>query len=108
VNVKPESQGGCRLAGPQANHRSLPEWLATETAVSFGPSTWHEANNAGAAPGEPGCDEVHRLVVGNMQAASGTLWVHQTYTQTEQANTATVQVTNSGMGEHGGGGLSPM
>ena len=85
---------------------SLPKWLSSETQVTFGPSSWHEANNLKAASQLVSEAVATYLgqVAANMTAAAGTLTsVHDTYTGTEQANTDTVQHTNANLGDDGGG-----
>jgi hypothetical protein len=96
----------------QANStQSLPQWLSSSTAVSFGPSTWIEANNLKAASelvSQAVTDYVGKTVINMNQAAATLHAVHATYTGTETANTQTVQATNAALQDQSGPGLHPI
>jgi hypothetical protein len=81
--------------------RNLPQWLAQQTSVSFGPGSWHEANNlknASQAVAQAVSDFITQ-VVQNMQQAAATIdAVHATYTGTDGANAQTFQAVNGTIG----------
>lgn len=106
VRVKPEEvKNVADWLTNQANSlQSLPQWLSTATSVSFGPSSWHEANNLKAASDLVSQAVAHYLgqTMTTMSQAAATLnAVHATYTGTERANVQTVQNTNATLGESG-------
>jgi len=85
---------------------SLPGWLKKATNVSFGPSSWHEANNLKDASGLV-TDAVTKFLtetVVNMRQASGTLNGALThYNKGEKANVDNVHRVQGALGDGGGG-----
>jgi hypothetical protein len=81
--------------------QSLPQWLGQQTSVSFGPASWHEANNlkdASQAVAQAVSDFMTK-VVQNMQQAAATIdAVHSTYLGTENANAQTFQSVSTTIG----------
>ncbi len=109
VRVRPEEvkQVADWLSGQADSAQSLPQWLSTATAVSFGPSSWHEANNLKAASevvSQAVSDYLGKTVANLSQAAATLNAVHDTYTRTDQANDHTARSTNAALGEQGGNG----
>jgi hypothetical protein len=89
--------------------RSLPGWLAKETSVSFGPSTWYAANNLKAASelvSQAVAQYVQQVATNMGQAAATLRSVTGHYDSAEQANTGAVRSTGAALGEHGGGASS--
>lgn len=113
VRVQPEEvKTVAEWLTTQANSaQSLPQWLSTATTVSFGPSSWHEANNLKSASemvSQAVTDFLGKTVANMSETAATLKAVHATYTGTEQANDHTVRATNAAMGEHSGGGVVAM
>jgi len=81
--------------------QSLPAWLAAGTNVSFGPASWHEANNLKAASGMVS-DAVTKFigeVVANMnQAADSVRTARETYATQDHKSASTFQDTNASLG----------
>jgi len=85
---------------------SLPGWLAKATNVSFGPSSWHEANNLKDASGlvTNAVTKFLTETVANMRQASGTLnAVVAHYNGSEKTNVDNVKRVQGGLGDGGGG-----
>jgi hypothetical protein len=115
VRVEPEEVKKVAdwLTAQADSARSLPRWLSGATSVSFGPSSWHEANNLKAASelvSQAVADYLGQTVANLTDAAATLNVVHATYTGTEQANDHTVRSSSAALGgaSDGSGGAKVM
>ena len=109
IRYQPEAMKGVAdwLATQAQQSRDLPGWLSTRTAVSYGPSSWNEANNLKDAGDQvtKAVTEFTGQVLGNLAAAAGAIGsARGTYVSAEQVNTDTVDGVSSQLGGSGGAG----
>jgi hypothetical protein len=102
VRVRPEElKRVSQWLATQAGYtESLPQWLSSATAVSFGPASWHEATNlkdASEMLTRAVAEHISKVVLNLGQANASITAAHAAYDTTEQSNTDTMTNVDGGL-----------